>query len=204
MSTPTRDGRHRRHRRDARRPDAHPSFVRRPSSPTTAGMHSFMDSSRLIINHDPGRSPRGPGRTTAGLKGCVRKLHTLDRIVRRICPSAYVRLIRTHTPYCTGVCPVARTHRSVAASSSARPDDSRGPDDRESATRGRRREATRERGRRETMSGGLPYGLQSMLKVRETTRRDGDGMDGWMDGMREGRAMDGWMMTRWATAWAMP
>ena len=25
---------------------------------------------------------------------------------------------------------------------------------------------------RPTMSGGLPYGLQSMLKVRETTRRD--------------------------------
>ena len=30
---------------------------------------------------------------------------------------------------------------------------------------------------RPTMSGGLPYGLQSMLKVRETTRRDGRAMD---------------------------
>ena len=37
------------------------------------------------------------------------------------------------------------------------------------------------------MSGGLPYGLQSMLKVRETTRRD-ETDERWM--------MDGWM-TRW-------
>ena len=34
------------------------------------------------------------------------------------------------------------------------------------------------------MSGGLPYGLQSMLKVRETTRRD-ETDERWM--------MDGWM-----------
>ena len=39
------------------------------------------------------------------------------------------------------------------------------------------------------MSGGLPYGLQSMLKVRETTRRDGRAMDEWME-------WNGWM-TRW-------
>ena len=35
-----------------------------------------------------------------------------------------------------------------------------------------------------------------MLKVRETTRRDGDGMDGWMGCARDARWMDGWM-TRW-------
>jgi hypothetical protein len=39
------------------------------------------------------------------------------------------------------------------------------------------------------MSGGLPYGLQSMLKVRETTRRDGRAMDEWME-------WNEWM-TRW-------
>ncbi len=46
------------------------------------------------------------------------------------------------------------------------------------------------------MSGGLPYGLQSMLKVRETTRRDETDerwmMDGWDDAARGTR--DGWMM----------
>ena len=65
-------------------------------------------------------------------------------------------------------------------------------DDRESATRGRREEATSDEANgRPTMSGGLPYGLQSMLKVGardDETRRTSDG---WMDARREGRAMDG-------------
>jgi len=47
------------------------------------------------------------------------------------------------------------------------------------------------------MSGGLPYGLQSMLKVRETTRRDETETETeWMDGWDARGTRDGWM-TRW-------
>ena len=66
----------------------------------------------------------------------------------------------------------------------------RRPGERDARTDDEKSQATNDEANgRPTMSGGLPYGLQSMLKVRETTRRDGRAMDEWME-------WNGWM-TRW-------
>ena len=127
-------------------------------------------------------------------KGCVHKLHTLDRIVRRICPSAYVRLIRTHTPYCTSVCPNARTHRSVAAS--ARPDDptTRRPrerDARTTTTSDLRTRATGDHVGRVTVR----VTVHAQGARDDETRRTME-WNGWMDGRATRGTRDGWMM-RW-------
>ena len=66
----------------------------------------------------------------------------------------------------------------------------RRPGERDARTDDEKSQATNDEAKgRPTMSGGLPYGLQSMLKVRETTRRDGRAMDEWME-------WNEWM-TRW-------
>ena len=188
MSTPTRDGRHRRHRRDARRPDAHPSFVRRPSSPTTAGAHASHHT-RPVPSRPRSVAARSREYDDGRKAACTNSILWTELYDESALQPTYVSF--AHTPHTVPVCVQTRGH--IGRSPRPRDPTTRRPDDRESATRGRRRRATCERGRRETMSGGLPYGLQSMLKVRETTRRDGrwNGMDGWMDARREGRAMDG-------------
>jgi len=64
----------------------------------------------------------------------------------------------------------------------------RRPGERDARTDDEKRRATNDEANgRPTMSGGLPYGLQSMLKVRETTRRD-ETDERWMNGWN---GMDG-------------
>ena len=192
MSTPTRDGRHRRDGRDGRRPDAHPSFAvrRRPRLP--ARTHARMHGEARRINHDPGRSPRGPGRNAAEERLRAQTPYSGPNVTNL--PFS-LRFIRTHTPYCTSVYPIVvqkNSRRARADTPVGRPDDPHAMDagdDRESATRGRREEATSDEANGRPCREGYRTGYSPCSRwVRETTRRDGRVMDGWMDGwMREAR-----------------
>ena len=170
------------------------SFVRRPSSPTTAGIHSRTESHVASITTPVGR--RAVPGVRRRKKGGARTLHTLGRMVP-ICPSASLRFIRTHPHPIRYQC-VSHRSTSTKKTRDARADDPTTRTRWMPATTARarreddekRRRATRRTGDRPCREGYRTGYSPCSRWVRETTRRDGRVMDGWMRDARDARWMD--------------
>ena len=91
----------RRSRRSKRSSSRRASFVHRPSSPTTAGMHARTHPSR-----PRSVAARARERRAAEKKGCARTLIRWAESYPSALQPAYVSFVPTHTPYCTSVCPI--------------------------------------------------------------------------------------------------